>query len=100
MRTDMRRTMLVQADLEQGTTIGPVLERLAINDLAQPVFRRHPELAGIRDALADRGADIALLCGSGSCVAGLFSDESVLDGVADSFSRVEGLSTIRTRTLR
>jgi len=28
MRTDMRRTMLVQADLEQGTTIGPVLERL------------------------------------------------------------------------
>ena len=28
MRTDMRRTMLVQADLEKGATIGPVLERL------------------------------------------------------------------------
>ncbi|NND35583.1 MAG: efflux RND transporter permease subunit [Gammaproteobacteria bacterium] len=28
MRTDMRRTMLVQADLKKGTTIGPVLERL------------------------------------------------------------------------
>jgi 4-diphosphocytidyl-2-C-methyl-D-erythritol kinase len=84
------------AELSEGL----VLERLAINDLAQPVFRRHPELAGIRDALTDRGADFALLCGSGSCVAGLFSDESVLAGVADSFSRVEGLSTIRTRTLR
>jgi multidrug efflux pump len=28
MRTDMRRTMLVQADLEKGVTIGPILERL------------------------------------------------------------------------
>jgi len=28
MRTDMRRTMLVQADLEKGYTIGSVLERL------------------------------------------------------------------------
>jgi len=77
-----------------------VLESLAINDLAQPVFRRHPELEGVRDALTERGAEIALLCGSGSCVAGLFPDESVLDSVAASFSRVEGLSTILTRTLR
>ncbi|MGI9342519.1 MAG: efflux RND transporter permease subunit [Gammaproteobacteria bacterium] len=28
MRTDMRRTMLVQADLEKGVTIGPILEQL------------------------------------------------------------------------
>jgi multidrug efflux pump len=28
MRTDARRTMLVQADLESGTQIGPILERL------------------------------------------------------------------------
>ena len=28
MRTDMRRTMLVQADLDKGYTIGPVMERL------------------------------------------------------------------------
>jgi multidrug efflux pump len=28
MRTNMRRTMLVQADLEKGTPLGPVLERL------------------------------------------------------------------------
>jgi 4-diphosphocytidyl-2-C-methyl-D-erythritol kinase len=84
------------AELSEGS----VLEGLAINDLAQPVFRRHPGLAGIRDALTDRGAELALLCGSGSCVAGVFSDESVLDGAADSFSEVEGLSTIRTRTLQ
>jgi 4-diphosphocytidyl-2-C-methyl-D-erythritol kinase len=75
------------------------LERLAINDLAEPVFRRHPELAGIRDSLTDRGADLALLCGSGSCVAGLFSDESTLANASESFREVEGLSTIRTRTL-
>jgi len=78
---------------------GSVLERLAINDLAEPVYRRHPDLAWIRDSLGDRGADVALLCGSGSCVAGLFSDELVMARAAESFLGVEGLSTIRTRTL-
>ena len=51
-----------------------VLRGLAINDLQESVFRRHPELSGIREALSERGADVALLCGSGSCVAGLFRD--------------------------
>jgi 4-diphosphocytidyl-2-C-methyl-D-erythritol kinase len=76
-----------------------VLSHLAINDLQEPVFRRHPELSGIRDALTDRGADVALLCGSGSCVAGLFRDASVRDRAARSFGGEQGLSTISTRTL-
>jgi len=84
------------AQLSEGSVLGS----LAMNDLEEPVFRRRPELGRIRDQLTDRGADIALLCGSGSCVAGLFSDESLLDGAEDWFSRVEGVSTIRTRTLR
>jgi len=83
------------ADLSEGSVLG----RLAANDLEEPVFRRHPDLAGIRDSLVDRGADVALLCGSGSCVAGLFSDESALARAVESFHRAEGLSTIRTRTL-
>lgn len=76
-----------------------VLDRLAINDLASPVFRRHPDLAEIRGSLADRGADIALLCGSGSCVAGVFPDESSLARAAQAFTGDPRLSMIRTRTL-
>jgi 4-diphosphocytidyl-2-C-methyl-D-erythritol kinase len=76
-----------------------VLSRLAINDLEGPVFSRYPELSRIRAALSDRGADVALLCGSGSCVAGVFRDARVRDRVARSFAGAEGFSTISTRTL-
>lgn len=55
------------------------VERLAGNDLAGPVERRRPELAGARRALESAGATVALLCGSGSCVAGVFSDEGARD---------------------
>lgn len=75
------------------------VSRLAINDLQEPVFRRHPELSGVREALSDRGADVALLCGSGSCVAGLFRDAPSRDRAARSFEGAQGLSTISTRTL-
>ena len=75
------------------------LERLAVNDLEEPVFRRHPELAEIRDTLADLGAAIAILCGSGSCVAGVFRDTAARDRAADAVQGVDGLSVLRTRTL-
>lgn len=55
------------------------IERLATNDLAGPVERRRPELAAARRALRSAGATVALLCGSGSCVAGVFSDEADRD---------------------
>lgn len=48
------------------------LERLAGNDLAAPVERRHPVLATAVDALARSGAATSLLCGSGSCIAGIY----------------------------
>jgi 4-diphosphocytidyl-2-C-methyl-D-erythritol kinase len=42
------------------------------NDLEGPVMRRHPELLAIRGALLRRRAEVALMCGSGSAVFGLF----------------------------
>ena len=45
------------------------------NDLEPPVFRRHAELAVIRDALAGAGAEAAAMTGSGSAVFGLYDTE-------------------------
>jgi 4-diphosphocytidyl-2-C-methyl-D-erythritol kinase len=42
------------------------------NDFEGPVFRRHPRLGEIRDALLKRGAAEAALAGSGSAVFGVF----------------------------
>lgn len=56
-----------------------VLKGLAGNDLAPAVERRHAELAAAREALEATGAEIALLCGSGSCVAGIFPGEAERD---------------------
>jgi len=60
-----------------------VLGTLALNDLAAPVYRRHPELLVVADSLTGSGAEIALLCGSGSCVAGVFSTVTQRDTAAD-----------------
>lgn len=47
----------------------------AENDFEAPVFAAHAGLREIKQALLDRGADIALLSGSGATVFGLFPDE-------------------------
>jgi len=74
------------------------LERLAGNDLERPVFRRHPELARLRDALREAGATVALLCGSGSSVAGVFAAEAERDAAAERLERDAGVRAIRTAT--
>lgn len=74
------------------------LERLACNDLERPVFRRHPELARLRDAIRASGASVTLLCGSGSSVAGIFPDENERDEAATTLERNAGVAVIRTRT--
>lgn len=56
-----------------------VLEALARNDLILPVERRHPHLRSAREALERAGAAVALLCGSGSCVAGIFRSAAERD---------------------
>jgi 4-diphosphocytidyl-2-C-methyl-D-erythritol kinase len=58
----------------------PLLERprdltpLIANDLEAAVVARHPEVADLRRALADAGAFVAAMSGSGSSVFGLFTD--------------------------
>ncbi|MEJ2483152.1 MAG: 4-(cytidine 5'-diphospho)-2-C-methyl-D-erythritol kinase [Gemmatimonadota bacterium] len=76
-----------------------VLGGLARNDLEGPVFRRHPELAILRDALSDAGARIALLCGSGACVAGIFESEECRDRAERALQPTVGARLIRTSTL-
>ena len=46
------------------------------NDFEIPVFARHPQLAEIKRFLLKRGAQFALLSGSGATVFGLFDEES------------------------
>jgi 4-diphosphocytidyl-2-C-methyl-D-erythritol kinase len=43
------------------------------NDLESVIFRRHPELGGLKKFLRDQGASLSLVTGSGSAVFGLFS---------------------------
>jgi 4-diphosphocytidyl-2-C-methyl-D-erythritol kinase len=46
------------------------------NDLEAPVVRRHPQLAEVRERLADAGAAAAAMTGSGSTMFGLFAGEA------------------------
>jgi 4-diphosphocytidyl-2-C-methyl-D-erythritol kinase len=45
----------------------------ASNDLERAALSMRPELAAFKSALLERGAEVALLCGSGSSVFGMFS---------------------------
>ena len=67
------------------------IAELAGNDLASAVERRHPELAAARRALAKAGATVALLCGSGSCVAGIFPGEAERDAARAALVAGEGV---------
>ena len=55
------------------------LARISTNDLAAGVFAHHPALAAASDAIADSGAFMSLLCGSGSCIAGLYETPASRD---------------------
>jgi 4-diphosphocytidyl-2-C-methyl-D-erythritol kinase len=70
----------------------------ARNDFEAVVFRRHPELARVRDILARHGARPALLAGSGSTLFGVYDDDASASAAADEVHRHE--STVRTVTTR
>jgi 4-diphosphocytidyl-2-C-methyl-D-erythritol kinase len=59
-------------------------ERLS-NDFEEPVFRHHPRLGEIRDALLERGAAEAALAGSGSAVFGVFRNPAQARRAARTF---------------
>jgi 4-diphosphocytidyl-2-C-methyl-D-erythritol kinase len=69
----------------------------ANNDFEQVIFEMHPQLGAVRDTLRARGASIALLTGSGSCVYGVFGDSTERDqatiAVQDRFPSVRGIPT-------
>jgi 4-diphosphocytidyl-2-C-methyl-D-erythritol kinase len=55
------------------------------NDFEGPVFRHHPRLGKIRDALLERGAAEAALAGSGSAVFGVFRNPAQARRAARTF---------------
>ena len=55
------------------------------NDFEGPVFRRHPRLGEIRDAVLERGATEAALAGSGSAVFGIFRNPAQARRAARTF---------------
>jgi 4-diphosphocytidyl-2-C-methyl-D-erythritol kinase len=52
------------------------------NDFEAVVFRRYPEILGVKESMMHGGAEIALMSGSGSSVFGLFSREQSVIEVA------------------
>ena len=46
-----------------------------VNDFEEPIFKRHPELAAIKQRLYDLGAVYAQMSGSGSALFGIFRNE-------------------------
>ena len=83
----------------ESLTDWDMLAGLALNDLQPAVFTRHPELRVIHEAILDAGAEIALLCGSGACVAGIFDTVAARDRAGEVLEPEAGVRTIRTSTV-
>jgi 4-diphosphocytidyl-2-C-methyl-D-erythritol kinase len=61
----------------------------AENDFEEPVFAKHPLLQDVKRTLLDRGAQMALLSGSGATVFGLFEGESAARQAGAHFAQPE-----------
>lgn len=73
-----------QLESQSRTTWDDVIS-LASNDFEGPVFATHPVLRQIKLDLLSRGAQLALLSGSGATVFGLFREEAGARQAAASF---------------
>ena len=58
------------------------------NDFEQAVFATHTMIAGLKDKLLSNGAVTALLCGSGSCVFGLYEDKTEAEILAEAIQSI------------
>jgi 4-diphosphocytidyl-2-C-methyl-D-erythritol kinase len=56
----------------------------AVNDFETPVFARQPRLAAIKKSLIRKGAEIAMMTGSGSAIFALFNTKETLAHVVQS----------------
>jgi 4-diphosphocytidyl-2-C-methyl-D-erythritol kinase len=74
----------------------------AVNDFEIPVFRRHPKLAAIKKSLIQKGADIALMTGSGSAIFAFFNRKETLERVVQSLGeeRVYPIRLLSGRSYR
>ncbi len=63
-----------------------VVDGIAGNDLAEAVFLRRPELRAAADELAGTGPALTTLCGSGSCLAGIYQSTAARDRAATELS--------------
>lgn len=82
------------AEIELGWATRPVI---LVNDLQEPVARRHPQITEMVAACLSEGALGAAMTGSGSAVFGLFP-ESVARRAAGRLKRADWLVTL-TRTI-
>lgn len=74
-----------------------VLEDVALNDFENPVVARMPELGWWKEELTGEGAALAILCGSGSAVLGVFEEEARRDAAADRIDASGTARVVRTR---
>ncbi len=58
--------------LEQAMVEGVNWYSMLSNDFEQAVFPSYPQIQGLKERLLSNGAACALMCGSGSCVFGMF----------------------------
>jgi 4-diphosphocytidyl-2-C-methyl-D-erythritol kinase len=63
------------------------VEPILYNSLEEPVFSRHPEIAGLKKALIEAGAGAALMTGSGSAVYGLAESEEHADRLKEALGK-------------
>jgi 4-diphosphocytidyl-2-C-methyl-D-erythritol kinase len=76
----------------------PDLRPLIGNDFAPVMEAEYPVLREIRLGLGARGAEAAMLCGSGSTVFGLFADARAAQAAAEGLDRRPGWSVWVTKT--
>ncbi|MGC9365803.1 MAG: 4-(cytidine 5'-diphospho)-2-C-methyl-D-erythritol kinase [bacterium] len=66
------------------------------NDFEPVVFERHFQLKYYRDKLVEKGAEVALLSGSGSALFGVFSDRLTAEQAKRSFEHEHVLTVLTT----
>lgn len=104
---------LAQHRAASATPVGPRLLRLddlctweaiaanAANDFEPVIFARYPELAAIRESLAESRPRLALLAGSGAALFAIFHDEDQAAAAARALrARFPTLRLFETRTAR
>ncbi len=78
-------------DLDRGHIQWSRVVPAAENDFEPPVYAKHPSLGRIKQTLLDRGAEMALLSGSGATVFGVFSLEASAKQAAEHMTAQKSL---------